>query len=241
LKFTNKFRSPDNGKSDNPIQVLSAVEYFDSLFDADLKSIDQFKEIGISSIILTDGPNDRLAENKNGGKKLGDFGKTIIQKLNDVGIVVDITHLSGAMQLEVIKASRKPVIASHSNVRGVVDVARNLSDEVLSELTRKMGMVLLTSDKEYLMGRESAAGASGIAKLIEHIDYVVKKYGIDHVGIGTDYGGSGGNAPPDLFGVECFRSIANTLIKNGYSPEHVKKIMGGNLIDFFSAAEENSI
>ena len=102
-------------------------------------------------------------------------------------------------------------------------------------------MVLLTFDKEYLLGRESAPGASGIPKLIEHIDYVVRQYGIDHVGIGTDYGGSGSNAPPDLFGVECFRSIANVLIEKGYSLEHVKKILGGNLIDFFSAAEKNPL
>jgi membrane dipeptidase len=237
IKFVNRFSMQDKS---SPIQILLSVEYFDSLFDPDLKHIKKLKAIGISSITLIDNEHSRLSEMKNGRTELNEFGRKIVQSLNDTGIVIDISHLPEPLQLSIIIASKKPVFASHSNIRSVADAGRNLSDTVLCELIGKGGIVLFTFDKEYLYGDKSAATPDGISKLIEHIDYTVKKYGIDFVGIGSDYGGSGRNAPSDLFKVDCFQVIANRLMNKGYSIEQVKKIMGGNLIAFFSIADKAS-
>lgn len=238
LTFINRFSFAPDRTGDHPLQVLLSVEYFDGLFDENLTRISQLKEIGISSITLDDNKKNRLSELKNGKLRLTEFGMKIIKRLNDLDIFVDISHLSEPLQLEVIKTSRKPVFASHSNMQGVADIKKNLSDKVMRELTKIGGIVLLTFDKEYLYGQESNRDINGISRLIEHIDYIAEHYSIDYIGIGSDYGGSGKNAPPDLFNVECFQLIAMQLIRKGYSSEHVEKIMGGNLVKFFSSEDK---
>lgn len=238
IEFVQRFSKQLEQNESRPLQILPSIEYFDSLCNKSLDTIETLKNTGISAITLIDNEYNRLSENINGTLKLSLDGKKIIRKLNDAGIVIDISHLPESVRLEVIVESKKPVFASHSNMRHVADVPRNISDAVMRELINKGGIVLLTFDKEYLFGSKAVENVSGIAKLIEHIDYVTANFGVDYVGIGTDYGGSGRNATDDLFGVECFPKIAEQLMKKGYTAEQVKKIMGGNTIRFFSSVDK---
>lgn len=238
IEFVQRFSTRQEQNEPQPIQILSSIEYFDSLFDNNLDNIEKLKNAGISAITLIDNEYNRLSENINGKPRLSSNGKKIIRKLNNAGIVIDISHLPELVRLEVIAESKKPVFASHSNMRHVADVPRNISDTVMKQLIKKGGIVLLTFDREYLFGDKVEENANGIAKLIEHIDYVTANFGVDYVGNGTDYGGSGRNTTNDLFGVECFPKIAEQLMKKGYTAEQVNKIMGGNTIRFFSSMDK---
>ncbi len=238
--FVDAFRPEENQTGKRPLQILSSIEYFDSLFDERLQRIGELKSAGISSVTLIDNDRNAISIKREGKAALNPFGRKIVKKLNDCGLVIDISHLPDELQLDVITSSEKPVLASHSNARKVAPSGRNLSDEVLLELTRRGGMVLFTFDREYLAGVESRRDTPGISLLLKHIAYVARNFGLDHIGIGSDYGGSGRNAPPDIQGVECFFVLARALIEDGYSFDQVRKIMGGNLVRFFSSKQDGA-
>ncbi len=218
------------------LQVLPALEFFADFLDPDSGILDQLRQMGIRSITL--GGKSRLFVRQNDRQLLSPFGGRVIARMNDLDIAPDITHLNEALQLEVIRASLKPVIASHSNLRSVAACPRNLSDAVASELVKKGGLILLTFDRGYLWAGEPKRKQDGITALLTHLEYAVKNFGVEHVGIGSDYGGSGRNAPQELYTAECFKAVAKELVRKRYSPEDVRKILGGNLVQFFSSPEK---
>lgn len=241
-KFVKTFTPGERGDC---LQILPALEYTEINFDDKLDIISRLHEVGIRAITLYDSgiADYKLLADTTGKttdpklkKELNNSGRRIIKMLNEFHVRIDITHLDETLQLQVIRASTEPVFASHSNIRGVAHLDSNLSDEVCSMLTRKKGLALLTFDRAYLFA-SNGEKKSGIDKLLEHIDYFKKKFGPDHIGIGSDYGGSGRNAPPDLFTAACFKQITKALIRKRYSSEDAGKILGGNLVRFFSSPD----
>jgi membrane dipeptidase len=158
--------------------------------------------------------------------------------------------------MQAMTLSKAPVIASHSSVRALVDHNRNLDDEQLLALKRNGGVVQIVAYAGYLKaetrsGRApirnavaadsnacpieapstrplSVEGRPGVKELVDHIDYVVKLIGIEHVGISSDFDGGGG--------IEGWDSAAQTsnvtleLVRRGYSEEEIAKLWGGNLL-----------
>ena len=237
VKFVNEFNQPKNSSNSYSLQILLGGE-IDGLFSSSLERVDQLKAVGISIVVLDDNDLDKITgATYNSKKQFNEFGQKLIRKLNDNDITIDISHLSEELQLEVMQLSTKPVIAGHANAKTIAKVDRNISDKVMDKLFKQGGILLFTFDREDLFGKTPAGNKSGISKLIEHINYIVKNYGIDNIGIGTDYGGSGRNSPADLFDIYCFRKISDGLIKIGYSVEQVRMIMGENIVRFFSEKE----
>lgn len=232
--LTDRFTPPGTGASGGPLQILPSLEYFDGLFAGGLAALDDFKAAGIVSLVLIDNAADGLSEGVGAGLRLSGFGRRVVGRMNALGLAVDISHLPEPLQRDVIRTSVRPVIASHSNVRGVAAAGRNLSDVVLLELASRGGLALMTFDREYLFGEKAASSGPGLPQLLQHIDYAVRLCGVEHVGLGTDYGGSGRNAPADLSGVECLQAVADGLVRNGYSGDSVGRIMGGNIVAFFA-------
>jgi membrane dipeptidase len=111
---------------------------------------------------------------------ISDLGKELIKRMNEVGIIVDVPHTGRQSSIEAAKFSSKPIMASHTAARALFDFARCKDDETLRAIAASGGMVGV-----YAYG--SMLGGSGdLAMLLNHIDYIVKTIGIDHVGIGTD-------------------------------------------------------
>jgi len=216
-----------------PLQILISLESPGGVFSGVDGSLGDLRAMGVSSITMFDNSYDRISTREEGRLVLSERGRKVVEEMNALGMVPDITHLPTPLQLEVIAHSRQPVIASHSNVRAVAGAARNLPDTVLSELTGRGGLVLLTFDEEYLFGVMAPEGVNGVKKLVDHVDYLVREFGIDHVGLGSDFGGSGRSAPADLMHVACFREIREALEERGYTSGDLSRIMGGNLIAFF--------
>jgi membrane dipeptidase len=166
--------------------------------------------------------------------------------------------------MQAIALSRAPVIASHSSVRGLVDHSRNLDDEQLLALKRNGGVVQIVAYAGYLKtearsGRPpirnavasgaltacpiepasakplSVAGRPGVKELVDHINYVVKLIGIEHVGISSDFDGGGG--------IEGWDSAAETanvtieLVRRGYSEQDIARLWGGNLLRVWADVE----
>ncbi len=240
LNFVEKFAVPAIPANPHSLQVIMGAEY-DGQFGDNLARVEQLKAAGVSVVTLDDNGLDRLSEERNGGLTLNAFARKLIRKLNENDIRIDISHLREELQLEIMKISTRPVFASHSNVRCIADVSRNVSDKVLAELISQGGILLVTFDRTYLFGNSPVSESNGMDKLLEHIDQVAKKYGTDKIGIGTDYGGAGLSATSDMFHIGCFREIANRLIKKGYSRNQVRDIMGKNIVDFLSKKRSGAV
>ena len=150
--------------------------------EEELRTIRVFFQLGIRMMHLTyqrrNMLGDGCAETANGG--LSDFGRQAIAEMNRQGVLVDIAHSGWQTSLEAAKVSTKPVVASHTTAAGLHHHIRSKPDEVLKALADSGGYAGICCISQFLGGK------CDINAFLDHIDYVVKKIGIDHVAIGTD-------------------------------------------------------
>ena len=146
--------------------------------------------------------------------------------MNRLGMMIDLSHASTETLYEVLELSKAPVLATHSGVRAVNDLKRNLSDEEIKALAAKGGVVQVASGAWFVSpGPEREAM---LDQLIEHILHVKNLVGIEHVGLGTDFDGGGG-----VKGFEdCTQisAITEKLLAKGFTKQDLELFWGGNLM-----------
>ncbi len=150
----------------------------------ELRYVRTFFELGIRMMHVTYNRRNLLgdgcAETANGG--LSDFGRAAVAEMNRLGVIIDVAHSGFRTSLEAAKASTKPMVASHSGCHGLNAHIRNKPDDVLAAITETGGLIGIYAISGFL-------GRTGdIPAMLDHVDYAVKKVGIEHVGIGTDVG-----------------------------------------------------
>lgn len=176
-------------------------------------------------------PQSRLndAMEEHGG--LSAFGYQVVEEMNRLGILVDISHVSKKTMMDATKHSRAPVIASHSSIKQVFDHPRNMDDEQLLALKENGGVVQLVAFDAYL----KQGGGANVSDFVDHIDYAVNLIGADHVGISSDFGGGGGitgwNSAAESFNVTL------ELVRRGYSEDDIALIWGANVLRILETAE----
>jgi len=246
-----------------------------------LANIDTFYNLGARYITLCHTSNNDICDSStdpDGAEHdgLSDFGEKVVNKMNEKGMIVDVSHISDQAFYDVIELSDAPVIASHSNARALCDSPRNLSDEMLKKLKENNGVIQICFLTDYIKEidqnpkRDSAFTAlrekynsfqdlteeerakarkewraiskkypkklATIEDMVDHIDYVVDKIGIDYVGIGTDF--DGGARLKDCMDVSQMPNVTKELVKRGYSEKEIQKIWGGNFLRVFREVEE---
>jgi len=157
---------------------------------------------------------------------LSNLGKEVIGLLNYYGVMIDISHPSKEAIKQMIELSKAPVVASHSSARALRDHPRNLDDEQLNWLKENGGVVQTTALGSFLTDRKDPP--PNMEDFIDHIDYMVGKIGIDHVGISSDFDGGGG-----IVGWKDASETMNVtkeLRERGYTDSEIEKLWGGNLL-----------
>src|SRR5690606_9170053 len=112
---------------------------------------------------------------------LSDSGVELIQKMNELGMLVDVSHCGPQTTLDAIEVSPLPIAITHSNCRALNDHPRLKTDEAIRKLAAKGGVMGITGVRNFVRGQEPTT----IEHIVDHIDHVVKLVGIEHVGIGT--------------------------------------------------------
>jgi membrane dipeptidase len=136
--------------------------------------------------------------------------------------------------LQAAALSRTPILATHSCVRALCDHPRNLDDEQLEALQAVGGLVQITIVSNFLRPKGRSADLS-VADIADHVDYAVRKIGIEHVGIGTDFDGGGGVR--GFMNASQAPHLTKELAKRGYDHEALGKIWGGNFLRLLRQAE----
>jgi membrane dipeptidase len=212
---------------------------------------------------------------------LNDFGRSVVREMNRLGMMVDVSHVSDKTFWDIIETSTKPVVATHSGVRALVGVPRNLTDDMLRALARTGGVCCVVfypafiesgwKDAQRRVDAEIAplvnaasAKAHGtpaqrklvrdrvrareylkrlpavsVARIVDHIDYIVKLIGIDHVGLGSDFDGTQA-VPADLSSVAEFPNLTKELLRRGYNETDIDKILGGNMLRVMAETERST-
>ena len=157
---------------------------------------------------------------------LSDLGKEVVGLLNYYGLMIDISHPSKEAIRQMIELSKAPVIASHSSARALRDHPRNLDDEQLNWVKENGGVIQTTALGAFLTDRKDPP--PNMDDFMDHIDYMVDKIGIEHVGISSDFDGGGG-----IVGWKDASETMNVtaaLRERGYSESEIEKLWGGNLL-----------
>ena len=219
--------------------------------EGNLSNVKYFYERGIRYITLTHSKNNHISdssydENKKWGG-LSEFGKNLITEMNNVGIIIDISHVSDDAVSQAINISNTPVIASYSSLRHFTHGwERNVSDLMLEALAEKGGVLqinfgtaFLTNENDKLKGYDPSTYIHAeVTDVVDHIDRVVALVGIEHVGIGSDYDGVGNTLPNGLKDVSTYPNLIAELQKRGYSTSDIQKILGGNFARVWREVEE---
>ncbi len=196
-----------------------------------LRLLEQFYKLGVRSMCLTHRYRNELADGNREARThsgLSSFGVEVVQEMNRLGMIIDISHLTGQAVEEVLSMSRMPVVASHSNARALHDHVRNLTDDELRQVARTGGMVGVCLVKPFL-GTDNV----GVEQVLAQIDYMVELIGIDHVGIGADFVDYWDQSPGFPEGLEDTTKLSYLLAclrARGYSPDQVEKIAGANAL-----------
>jgi membrane dipeptidase len=110
------------------------------------------------------------------------LGRQAVREMNRLGIIADVSHASDQTTWDILETSARPVIASHSNARALLDHPRNLTDEMIEAIAASRGLIGAVAVARYIAKDEPT-----IERLVDHIDHIVKLVGIDHVGVGCDF------------------------------------------------------
>lgn len=224
----------------------------------DLENLRAFYHRGVRYMTLTwsfshtwaDSSGDPLHSPEVLHHGLTDFGRQVVGEMNDLGMLVDVSHVSDETFWDALEVSRAPVIASHSSVRALVPNARNLSDDMLRALAANGGVVMINFSVLYLDSRKASpwklvsdwvlhlgGSETSVSQVADHIDHVVRVAGVEHVGLGSDFDGAP-FVPTGLEHVGKLPSLTLELARRGYSDDDLRKILGENLLRVLSKAEE---
>ncbi len=216
-------------KQDGKLAVILAIENSDGV-EGSINVLRMLHRVGVRSIGLTHDVSSLAADGNAEARSRGGltrFGVRLVEEMNSLGMLVDVSHISETGFWDVMDVSQKPVIASHSNCKALCDHPRNLSNEQIRALAKNGGSMGVT-----FVPRFVDSTAPTFARLLDHVDHIVQLVGADHAGIGSDFDG-GGTLLEDA---TSFPRITDGLLARGYSDADVRKILGENHLRVFSEA-----
>lgn len=254
-------------------------------FVTDASDIDAWYARGVRVFGFVHAGHNRLADSsrpalargegpsRHGG--LSDAGKRVLARLNALGVLVDVSQLSDAAFADVLRLTKAPVIASHSDVRALVDNGRNLSDAQFDALKANGGVIAINAFGAYLRARDPAFAAritalqqeygigpdsktvlppdkaaeydkryhelrateprASVSDLANAVDHAVKRIGIDHVALSSDFNHGGGIVGWDDEGQT--EAVTAELVRRGYSGAAIAKLWSDNFLRVWGAAQ----
>lgn len=238
----------DRAKARQKIAVIIGLQNADEFREP--KDVRNFYQLGLRCAQLTYNTQNLIGsgstERIDGG--VTDYGAEIIKAMNEVGMLIDVSHSGDRTTLDAIELSPRPIAITHSNCRALNNHPRLKTDEAIRKLAAKGGVMGITGVRNFVKDREPTT----VEDVVDHIDHVVKLVGIEHVGIGTDSDLLGyDHMPPDQYeklkasykSTYAFRDkidtdgfnhprkiydLTDALVRRGYSDNNIQAVLGGN-------------
>jgi microsomal dipeptidase-like Zn-dependent dipeptidase len=191
--------------------------------DGKLDALEELYHAGFRMIGLLHFFDNDIGGSLHGLSKSGlsDFGRDVVKRMNELGIIIDLAHSSEQVVRDVLALSTSPLVVSHTGIRGYCDSERNIPDNLMKAIADKGGVIGVGIWKEAICNDSPA----GIAKGIK---YGIELLGEDHISLGTDFDG----AVTTSFDVSELAALTQALLDEGLSAVQITKIMGGNGLRF---------
>jgi membrane dipeptidase len=238
----------ERAKAERRVAVIMGIQNSEHFHDP--KDVKRFYQLGQRCSQLTYNSQNYLGtggtDRVDGG--VTDFGVEIIKAMNEVGMLIDVSHCGDRTTLDAIELSAKPIAITHSNCRALNNHPRLKTDEAITRLAARGGVMGITGVRNFVRDREPTT----VEHVVDHIDHVVKLAGIEHVGIGTDSDLNGYDDMPeeqrkqlmamykssyafrDKLDTDGFDhpqkifDLTEALIRRGYSDDNISAVLGGN-------------
>ena len=197
----------------------------------DLGKLMEFYNAGVRYVTLCHSADNQICDSCAPGTDtwngLSPFGRKLVHRMNEIGMLVDVSHISDKSFYDVMKYSRVPVAATHSCCRSLASHPRNMTDEMIRILASNEGViqinfypVFLSSDYKEKMPSYKRIG--------DHIDHVAQILGnVEHIGLGSDFDGIE-ITPDGMEDISKVHLVFEDLVSRGYSQEDIRKIAGAN-------------
>jgi membrane dipeptidase len=223
--------------------------------EAELNRLHLYHRVGVRAWELTHSARNLVSGGCGEGEDapgLSTLGELMVDEMNRLKIILDISHISDRGFWDVLERSSAPIMATHSNCRAVCDHGRNLTDDMIREMTSAGGIVCLNFFPRFVKPENPT-----VEHLVDHIDHIAKLAGPEFAGLGPDfcagrwgwvlqswwsYGSSDHNKQSLVIdypkGVEDTTQMGNmtrALVKRGYSDEEIAGILGGNFLRYFDS------
>ncbi len=209
--------------------TLLAIEEGGAI-DGSLEALRCLYELGVRAMTLTWSNRNDIADGVNeegSGGGLTVFGRKVVAEMNKLGMLVDVSHIAPAGFWDVIEASSKPIIATHSNAKGLCPHPRNLDDRQILAINDNDGLIGITFAGQFL---EEDYNNACIESVYNHIDYMLNLMGNDdHIGFGSDFDGIS-HPPRNINGVQDYKPLIEFL-STKYSDTTIAKITHQNVLN----------
>ena len=239
LSPVNKFSDFEANSKNGKISSVLTIEEGEVL-EGNIDNLQEFYDLGVKMICLTHNMNNCIGFNNYGRyidgrpdwvtpnpKGLTEFGIQVVEKMNELGMVIDLSHISDGGFYQAIEISSKPVMCSHSNARALCGSLRNLTDDMLKKLADNGGLTGINIANSFLGGENT------IELMVKQITYVKNLIGIDHIGIGTDFDGL--NHEVEFANCSQMPKLLIALEKAGFTEQEIEKITYKNALRVFKA------
>ncbi|MBI4922427.1 MAG: membrane dipeptidase [Devosia nanyangense] len=200
----------------------------------DLDALYLFHDMGLRSLgpvwsrptIFGHGVPFKFPGDPDTGPGLTDTGKALVRLCNELGVMIDLSHMNAAGFEDVARLSQAPLVATHSNVHALCPSPRNLTDRQLDQIRDTSGMVGLNFATGFLRDDGMNSPDIGLDVMVRHVDYLIEKLGEDHVGLGSDFDGC--TVPDPIKDVTGVPNLFRALADHGYDAALLAKLAHGN-------------
>ena len=218
--------------------IFAAIMHFEGAeaIDEDLNALEVYYAAGLRSLgivwsrptIFAHGVPIAFPSSPDIGPGLTDAGKRLVKRCNQLGIMLDMSHMNEAGFWDVAELSDAPLVATHSNVHAICPISRNLTDKQLDAIKASDGMVGLNFATGFLNEDGAWDSDRPLDIMVRHLDYLVERLGETRVGLGSDYDGA---RVPDAVGdVSKLPNLIGALQDSGYGDDLLRKLTHENWI-----------
>ena len=201
---------------------------------ADLSDLETWYARGLRSVgrvwsranAVAEGVPFRFPSSPDTGPGLTTAGRELIRRCNDLGIVVDLSHLNEAGFWDVARVSSHPLVATHSNAHALCASTRNLTDAQLDAIGASGGVVGVNFAVSFVREDGGQVAATALEEIVRHVAYIADRIGIDHVALGSDFDGA--LVPEALGGIAGLPKLVTALRAGGFDDQAVAKVTHRN-------------
>lgn len=197
----------ERAKAEDKVGMIMGLQNADQFERA--TDVKFFYDLGLRCAQLTYNSLNRIGSGATERVDTGvsDFGVSIIEAMNEAGMLIDVSHSGDQTTLDAVELSPRPIAFTHSNCRALNEHPRNKTDEMIVKLAAKGGVMGITGVRNFISNRDPTT----IVDYVDHIEHVVGLVGIEHVGIGSD---------SDLHGYDDMPADQNTMLRNAYKDSY---------------------